>query len=133
MSGTGASGLSLLQETQMPASFFQYRGSLTAPPCSEQVTWLVRKEPLEASAHQLEMFRVIVAEANSNFANARSVMPLMGRPILYKLGLNGEPPPPPKAPNDPAMSSPDDIYVDFRGVATGKEALKSAMETQQTK
>jgi len=132
MSGTGASGLSLLQETPMPTSFFQYRGSLTAPPCSEQVTWLVRREPLYASQSQIELIRVAILQANSNFPNARSVMPLMGRHILYKLGIKGDAPPPPQTVNDPAVSPPDRV-IDFRGVASGKDAIIRALEASKAK
>merc|ERR1719253_1649396 len=103
----------------MPEAYFQYRGSLTAPPCSEQVTWLVRKTPLFASRSQIEAFRISILEANSNFNNARSVMPLMGRSILYRLAVNGAPPPPPMAP-DFIVPPPTERFVEFRGISTGK-------------
>jgi len=118
--------------TVMPEAFFQYRGSLTAPPCSEQVTWLVRKEPLYASKSQIETLRVSIMEANSNFANSRSTMPLMGRHILYRLAINGEAPPPASVVNDPNVV-PKERHADFRGVAAGKEAMRRAMETSQAK
>ncbi|MEO0540436.1 MAG: carbonic anhydrase family protein [Cyanobacteria bacterium P01_A01_bin.105] len=35
---------------------FRYRGSLTTPPCSEPVTWLVMAEPITASADQISQF-----------------------------------------------------------------------------
>ncbi|PHQ72232.1 MAG: carbonate dehydratase [Sneathiella sp.] len=34
--------------------FFRYRGSLTFPPCSENVTWHIYKQPIEASKAQLD-------------------------------------------------------------------------------
>ena len=34
----------------------RYSGSLTTPPCSEGVTWLVLTTPMEASPHQIEHF-----------------------------------------------------------------------------
>ncbi len=34
--------------------YYTYGGSLTTPPCSEVVTWLLRKAPVEASAEQIE-------------------------------------------------------------------------------
>ncbi|MEO0377279.1 MAG: carbonic anhydrase family protein [Cyanobacteria bacterium P01_A01_bin.17] len=34
----------------------QYSGSLTTPPCSENVTWLVMATPIEASLAQIETF-----------------------------------------------------------------------------
>jgi len=118
------------EETAMPTAFFQYRGSLTAPPCSEQVTWLVRKEPLYASRSQIELLRVAIMQGNSNFDNARSVMPLMGRHILYRVGINGDAPPPPDTPVDPE-ASPIERHVDFRGVASAKDAVEKAMEASR--
>ncbi len=37
-------------------TYFHYQGSLTTPPCSENVIWNVIKEPLEASSQQIEQF-----------------------------------------------------------------------------
>lgn len=36
--------------------FFRYKGSMTSPPCTENVTWHIYKEPLGASKKQLEAF-----------------------------------------------------------------------------
>lgn len=43
----------------LPASkaYWTYLGSLTTPPCSESVTWILFKEPIEVSREQLELFR----------------------------------------------------------------------------
>lgn len=37
-------------------SSFHYSGSLTTPPCSEQVLWFVLKEPIELSNEQIDYF-----------------------------------------------------------------------------
>jgi carbonic anhydrase len=57
------------------AHYYTYTGSLTTPPCSEIVTWLVMKAPVEASALQISAMHSIVHD------NYRPVQPLNGRTI----------------------------------------------------
>lgn len=42
------------------SSYYTYPGSLTSPPCSETVTWLVLKQPAELSASQYAEFRKVL-------------------------------------------------------------------------
>ena len=56
-------------------SYFTYSGSLTTPPCSEIVTWLVMKTPVEASADQISKFHTIMHDNN------RPIQGLNGRTI----------------------------------------------------
>ena len=56
-------------------TYFTYRGSLTIPPCTENVTWLVMSAPVAVSRAQVEQFRQIYAN------NVRPVMPLNGRVV----------------------------------------------------
>ncbi|XP_018324449.1 carbonic anhydrase 13-like isoform X2 [Agrilus planipennis] len=39
------------------SGYWTYQGSLTTPPCSECVTWIIFKEPIEVSREQLKAFR----------------------------------------------------------------------------
>ncbi len=55
--------------------FFNYRGSLTTPPFTETVNWIVLKEPKTASSKQIEVMKSI--EGN----NARRVQFLYDRVI----------------------------------------------------
>jgi carbonic anhydrase len=57
--------------------YFTYGGSLTAPPCSEGVTWFVLKTPVEASAEQLAKFHEVTHGDTS-----RPVQPLGERKVL---------------------------------------------------
>ncbi|MCC0177325.1 carbonic anhydrase family protein [Waterburya agarophytonicola K14] len=53
--------------------YYRYRGSLTTPPCSEIVTWLVLKQPIEVSQLQIERFLSVIG------TNARPVQALNNR------------------------------------------------------
>ena len=54
---------------------FQYNGSLTTPPCSEGVKWVVLEEPIEMSKEQIDKFRNIFSKNN------RPVQPLNEREV----------------------------------------------------
>lgn len=54
---------------------FLYPGSLTTPPCSEGVTWMVLDEPIEMSAEQIQSLRSIIGTSN------RPVQPLGNREL----------------------------------------------------
>ncbi len=54
---------------------YRYDGSLTTPPCSEGVSWIVMATPIELSKEQIAAFTRIVHDNN------RPVQPLNGRTI----------------------------------------------------
>ena len=54
-------------------SYFTYMGSLTTPPCSEGVLWMVMKQPVGVSAEQLAIFARLYP------MNARPVQSSSGR------------------------------------------------------
>ena len=58
-------------------STYRYFGSLTTPPCSEVVRWVVFEEPIEISREQIEQFRQIFP------LNARPIQSLNRRFLLY--------------------------------------------------
>ncbi|MCE2520052.1 MAG: carbonic anhydrase family protein [Alphaproteobacteria bacterium] len=62
----------------LPASTkaWRYQGSLTTPPCSEGVSWIVLAGMLTLSARQIAAF------ANYHPANCRPVQPLGGRVLV---------------------------------------------------
>jgi carbonic anhydrase len=62
----------------MPKSldYFAYNGSLTTPPCSENVNWIVLKEPIELSKEQIAHFNKYYKGNNRNIQtpNNRKVL-----------------------------------------------------------
>ena len=65
------------QREILPASteLYSYSGSLTTPPCSEGVQWIVLTNPIKISEQSLKKFSAIIGD------NARPVQPLGNRPI----------------------------------------------------
>ena len=59
----------------LPDHYFRYRGSLTTPPCSEGVEWIVMAEPREISKQQME---TITAHLDGN---NRPIQPIGDRQI----------------------------------------------------
>lgn len=58
-------------------TYWRFSGSLTTPPCSEGVTWIVLKHPLTMSAEQLEKFTHTMHHDNN-----RPVQSLHGRVVV---------------------------------------------------
>jgi carbonic anhydrase len=58
-------------------TYYRFSGSLTTPPCSEGVRWLVLKTPLTASKEQIEDFKKAVKHNNN-----RPIQELNGRVIV---------------------------------------------------
>ena len=59
--------------------YYAYEGSLTTPPCSQGVRWMVLKTPVKLGADQIKAFRRLFN------ANARPVQPLNGRIVQESL------------------------------------------------
>jgi carbonic anhydrase len=55
---------------------YHYNGSLTTPPCAEEVRWIVFDEPIEMSKEQIQAYQEIFPE------NQRPVQPLNEREIF---------------------------------------------------
>ncbi len=61
-------------------TFYTYEGSLTTPPCTEIVRWLVLAEPVALSAEQLATFGALYDH------NVRPVQPLNNRDLFTNAG-----------------------------------------------
>jgi carbonic anhydrase len=72
LSAISAEGLLPAQRT-----YYRFNGSLTTPPCSEGVRWLVMKETVTASKRQIDAFAHTVHHPNN-----RPIQPTYARPVL---------------------------------------------------
>ena len=57
-------------------AYYRLEGSLTTPPCTEGVMWIIGKQPLSASKEQMETFTKIIGKNN------RPVQKQNGRAVL---------------------------------------------------
>jgi carbonic anhydrase len=57
--------------------YYRFNGSLTTPPCSEGVRWLVMKDVVSASKAQIKNFKSALHEANN-----RPIQPLNARVVM---------------------------------------------------
>ncbi len=73
------SEMSINVEDMLPAdrSYYRFNGSLTTPPCSEGVRWMVLKNSVPVAAAQAKQFNVVMGGNNN-----RPIQPLYSRPIL---------------------------------------------------
>ena len=67
--------VSLREALPANTEHYSYSGSLTTPPCSEGVQWLVLTTPIKVSEQSLKKFSAIIGD------NARPVQPLENRRI----------------------------------------------------
>ena len=61
---------------------FRYPGSLTTPPCSQGVKWLLMTNSVEVSSSQVQVFKDVVGY------NARYTQPLHGREVLEDISID---------------------------------------------
>jgi len=70
-------GLALASLMELPAGsdlqnqVMAYNGSLTVPPCEENVKWWVRRAPVKASKQQIEQFVALITDLDGPMGNAR--------------------------------------------------------------
>ncbi len=57
--------------------YYRFNGSLTTPPCSEGVRWLVMKNEVAVSKEQVEAFSHVMQGPNN-----RPLQPVNARPVL---------------------------------------------------
>ncbi|KZC12500.1 Carbonic anhydrase 1 [Dufourea novaeangliae] len=64
-------------------NYYTYSGSLTQPPCSEIVTWILHPEPIAISASQVAQFRKLRSSNGPISVNCRPVQQVNDRNIYF--------------------------------------------------
>ncbi|KAH8270426.1 hypothetical protein KR018_009958, partial [Drosophila ironensis] len=63
-------------------SYYTYTGSLTTPPCSEEVIWMDFRSPIRITEKQINAFRLLTANDEHLKNNFRPTQPLNDRPVF---------------------------------------------------
>jgi carbonic anhydrase len=72
----GNEAIALAQLLPEQRTYMRYSGSLTSPPCWENVTWVLLTEPIEATKQQLATFARLLPN------NSRPLAPLGRRTVF---------------------------------------------------
>lgn len=70
-----AAAIDLMKLLPEQREYYTYMGSLTTPPCTENVLWMVFKQPLKVSSEQIDIFARLYPN------NARPIQPTHNRLI----------------------------------------------------
>ncbi len=57
--------------------YYRYNGSLTTPPCSEGVLWLVMKQAITVTKNQIKQYTILMHQPTN-----RPLQPIYARPVL---------------------------------------------------
>jgi carbonic anhydrase len=58
-------------------TYFNYTGSLTTPPCTENVQWFIFREPITVSLEQVEILKKVMPLNNYRTEQARNDRPIL--------------------------------------------------------
>jgi len=104
--------------------FYEYAGSLTAPPCTEIATWLVRKDFIKASDKQVLYLHDALYKTTADFGNYRALMPLNSRVIgLLQATLEDRPQ---SQQEEPSYGPPMHNEREFRAMKWSMDAMNIA-------
>lgn len=103
--------------------YLEYAGSLTSPPCATNVMWFVRRNPILASDKQVQLMSDSLFQMSADFGNYRKTMPLNGRPIATRMGVESQAPPQQTERGMPIAALPR-AGREFKAMRYAKDALK---------
>ena len=63
------------------SDYWTYPGSLTTPPCSECVQWVLFKDPIELSADQLDKCHYLYQVSKEKLCNEKTSIRYNDRPV----------------------------------------------------
>lgn len=74
-------------------AFYSYNGSLTRPPCSENVQWIIMENTINISTRCYDSIKKILHNKNSKHVSSKPTQPLNDRVVYYSknesnLGIN---------------------------------------------
>jgi hypothetical protein len=87
---------------------------------------MVRREPLMVSDHQADLVHDNIYRGNMDYGNYRSTMPLMGREIFVRTGVQAEPAA--TSEYDATFDANETRASDFRAIAAGRVARQAAKD-----
>jgi carbonic anhydrase len=103
--------------------YFEYAGSLTSPPCATNVIWLVRRNPVLAAESQIRIMSDNIFQMTADYGNYRAVLPINGRPVATRVGIEETMPPAPDMPSLPIGSFPR-TDREFQAMKWARDALR---------
>lgn len=68
------------------ATFYTYQGSLTTPPCSQAVTWIIFPQAIDVSSMQMDNFRILTDRRGENIVNNYRFLQPKGKRLIYFRG-----------------------------------------------
>jgi len=136
-------GLALASLMELPAGSdlenqaMFYNGSLTVPPCEENVKWWVRRAPVKASKEQIEQFVALITDLDGPMGNARVLQQAKNRvgelmAIVNPASDTDLPPPPTVVTDGVPAPGPEAICSQLKEFET-ESAFESTEVTEAKK
>jgi carbonic anhydrase len=138
-----AVGLALASLMELPAGsdlqnqVMAYNGSLTVPPCEENVKWWVRRAPVKASKEQIEQFVALITDLDGPMGNTRVLQQAKNRVgelmAIVDPASDADLPPPPEVVTDGVTAPGPEAICSQLKEFESESAFESAEVTEAKK